>query len=91
MIRIRGRITYPSTATVPDTAPRRPPVVSAEYLYPYSKWRVPEEDNRLLALWGLFSTQEIADMMGRSRRTVREKAEKLGLIKQATWIKPTLV
>lgn len=77
MNRIRGHVAY--TPRQKTEEPRKPPIVSSEYIFSFSRWRVPEEDNRLKALWGHFSTQEIADMMGRSRRTIVEKAEKLNL------------
>lgn len=82
MNRIRGHVPYRPKPT--STEPRKPPVVSAEFLHTFSRWRVPEEDNRLKYLWGHFSIQEIADMMGRSRRLISEKAEKLNLRRVAS-------
>lgn len=83
MIRIRGLVPYlPRAPGVPPTPHKI--IISPEYINaPFMKWRVPEEDNRLKALWPQFSVQEIADMMGRSRRTIVDKAAKLNLTRVA--------
>lgn len=67
-ISIKTHIVYPRGTPV---EPPRPPTEH------WCDW----DNERLRALWPLFSISAIASMMKRTRRTITNRAEKLGLPK----------